>query len=82
MATLHLEISDDCNYVVKRSYRVKTIRDVYNYLSAWLNNGYYRKYKETKNCTQYAFDGKKITAFITKYSQDYSITEFENMTHS
>ena len=82
MATLHLEISDDCNYVVKKSYKIKTVRDIYNYLSPWFDNGYYTKYKETKNCTQYAFNGNKITAFITKYGQNYSITEFENMMNS
>lgn len=80
MATLHLEISDD-NYVVKRSYKVKTIKDVYKYLSSCFN-GYYIKRKETKSCTQYAFDGKKVTAFVTKYGQDYSITEFENITNN
>ena len=81
MATLHLEISDDCNYVVKKSYKVKTIRDVYNYLSACFD-GYYIKWKENKSCTQYAFNGKKITAFVTKYGKNYSITEFENMMNS
>ena len=79
MATLHLEISDDCDHVIKKSYKVKTISDVYDKLNTWSCSGYYIKYKETKNCTQYAFNGNKITAFVTKYGQNYSITEFENM---
>lgn len=79
MATLHLEISDDYDHIVKKSYKVKTFRDVYNYLSAWLVNGYYILYKETTSCTQYASGRKKITAFVTKYGQDYSINEFENI---
>lgn len=82
MATLHLELTDEYNYVVKKSYKVKTVKDVYNYLSAWLDNGYYIKNKETKSCTQYAFNGNTITAFVTKYGQNYSITEFENMMSS
>lgn len=82
MATLHLEISDDCNYVVKKSYKVKTVRDIYNYLSTWFDKGYYIKYEETKTYTQYAFHRNKITAFVTKYGQNYSITEFENMINS
>lgn len=82
MATLYLEISDDYNHIVKKSYKVKTFRDVYNHLSTWFDNDYYIKYKETKNCTQYTSNGNKITAFVTKYGQDYSITEFENMMSS
>lgn len=82
MATLHLEFINDCDHVVKKSYKVKTIRDVYTYLSVWFVNGYYVKYKETKNCTQYAFNGNKVTAFVTKYGQNYSIAEFENMMSS
>lgn len=52
MATLHLELTleltDEYNYVVKKSYKVKTVKDVYNYLSAWLDNGYYKKTKKPK----------------------------------
>lgn len=82
MTTLHLEFINDCDHVVKKSYKVKTIRDVYDQLNAWFSSGYYIKHKETKNCTQYAFNGNKVTAFVTKYGQNYSITEFENMMSS
>lgn len=82
MATLHLEISDDCNYVVKKSYKIKTIIDVYNYIGSCFKNGHYIKDKETANCTQYTSNGKKIIAFITKYGQDYSVTEFKNIANS
>ena len=79
MATLHLKFIDDCDHVVKKSYKVKTIKDVYNYLSPCFSGDYYIKCKETTSCTQYASGRKKITAFVTKYGQDYSITEFENI---
>lgn len=79
MATLHLNFIDDRDHVVKKSYKVKTIKDVYNYLSPCFSDDYYIKYKETANCTQYTSNRKKVIAFVTKYGRNYSITEFKNI---